>query len=235
MIVARLIVTASNAKACSKDIWITSMPNNNATQKPRGKGKMVFFKPNWWEIGYTCGDFAGYHEFPGPGKPMIINDNDKIRDEGMFRFYGEGYRHEDFRTGYDKGYDAGRAYKKKVYEQENPTILLAFMRELCRREYNENPDMKTNPLGIVFPTQEIQQAVLGRFSLERVKYALRENALTETKDNGLFEFLGDDRKVRLTNVGRAWCQQHGVPLTTGTGTSTTSSTSTTDTSISRSS
>jgi predicted transcriptional regulator len=69
--------------------------------------------------------------------------------------------------------------------------------------------MKANPSGIVFATREIQR-VLGEFSLERVKYALRENAVNETNDNGLFEFLDAERNVRLTSVGRAWCQQHGL-------------------------
>jgi hypothetical protein len=96
-------------------------------------------------------------------------------------------------------------------EGDDEKIVQKFMHELCRRDDEDNrggkvgPDRQRN----VFPTQQIQQEVLGAVSLEHVILALRGYML-ENRDNEPFEFLDDEKSVKLTHAGRARCDENGL-------------------------
>lgn len=60
-------------------------------------------------------------------------------------------------------------------EKDDRIIIQKFMQELCRRDDEDNRgiNIDRNRQRNVFPTQQIQQAVLRKFELERVILALR--------------------------------------------------------------
>jgi hypothetical protein len=96
-------------------------------------------------------------------------------------------------------------------EKDDNIIIQTFMKELCRRDDEDNRGMNTDqdrPRN-VFSTQLIQQEVLGASSLDRVVLALRRHRL-ENRDNEPFEFLDDEKNVTLTNAGRARCDEYGL-------------------------
>jgi hypothetical protein len=82
-------------------------------------------------------------------------------------------------------------------ERDDRIIINNFMKELCRRDDEDNRGMNIDPSRPhnVFPTQLIQEAVLGAFSLERVILGLRGHRL-ENRGNEPFEFLDSERNVR---------------------------------------
>ncbi len=64
-------------------------------------------------------------------------------------------------------------------QKTDKLIVQAFMKELCRRddEDKHNADSEPNRRPNVFPVEEIQKAVLGEYSLDIVKGALRGHIL----------------------------------------------------------
>ncbi|MGA9151344.1 MAG: hypothetical protein WBZ36_12265 [Candidatus Nitrosopolaris sp.] len=95
-------------------------------------------------------------------------------------------------------------------ETEYRVIIQKFMKELCKRDDEDNrgrrdPDRPPN----VFPTKQIQEEGLGAFSLEHVIFNLRRH-LQENRDNEPFDFLDNEVNVRLTNAGRARCDEYGL-------------------------
>ena len=98
-------------------------------------------------------------------------------------------------------------------EKDDSMIVQRFMKELCKKDDEDNrsgissddPDRPPN----VFPVDQIRQAVLGAYALERVMIALRGYILEE-RDNEPFKFLDGETNVRLTNSGRARCHEYGL-------------------------
>ena len=88
-------------------------------------------------------------------------------------------------------------------------IVQRFMKELCKKDDEDNRGISSNLGGSanVFPVDQIRQAVLEAYTLERVMLALRGYIL-ENKGNEPFEFLDDETNVRLTNAGRARCNEY---------------------------
>jgi hypothetical protein len=98
-----------------------------------------------------------------------------------------------------------------IDEKDDRIIIQKFMKELCRRDDEDNRgiNIDRNRQRNVFPTQQIQQAVLRAFELERVILALRGH-LQENRDNEPLDFLDNERNVTLTNAGRARCDEYGL-------------------------
>jgi hypothetical protein len=96
-------------------------------------------------------------------------------------------------------------------EGDDKIIIQKFMHELCRRDDEDNRGMNTDPKRDlnVFSTQQIRQKGLSGFDLERVILALRRH-LQENRDNEPFEFLDEEKNVKLTNAGRARCDEYGL-------------------------
>jgi hypothetical protein len=95
--------------------------------------------------------------------------------------------------------------------RDDTIIVQKFMEELCRRDKEDNRDENRDPnrrLNI-FTVEEIWLAVLRAFSLGRVRVALRGH-IKENRDNEPLEFLDNEVNVRLTNVGRAHCNEYGI-------------------------
>jgi hypothetical protein len=90
-------------------------------------------------------------------------------------------------------------------------IVQTFMKELCRRDNVDNKIAHSEPnqRPYVFPIEEIQKAVLGEYSLDTVKGALRGHML-ENIGNAPLELLDGDANVLLTAVGRERCHEYGV-------------------------
>lgn len=90
-------------------------------------------------------------------------------------------------------------------------IVQTFMKELCRRNEEHNPGINREPnrRPNVFPIEEVRQAVLGEYSLDIVKRALR-GYMFENIGNGPLELLDGDANVLLTNVGRARCHEYDM-------------------------
>ncbi len=90
-------------------------------------------------------------------------------------------------------------------------IVQTFMKELCRRDDEDNQiaDSESNRRPTVFPIEEIQKAVLGEYSLDIVKGALRGYML-ENIGNAPLELLDGDANVLLTDVGRGRCHEYSV-------------------------
>ncbi|MGA9841295.1 MAG: hypothetical protein WBQ25_03165 [Nitrososphaeraceae archaeon] len=96
-------------------------------------------------------------------------------------------------------------------QRDDRIIVQSFIKELCRRDDQDNHG---NPIlggrrPNIFPIEEIQRAVLGAFSLDRVRLALRGYIL-QHRDNEPLELLGDETNVRLTDAGRARCDEYGM-------------------------
>lgn len=90
-------------------------------------------------------------------------------------------------------------------------IVHTFMKELCRRDDGgkQIADSEPNRSSNVFPIEEIQKAVLGEYSLDIVKGALRGYML-ENIGNSPLELLDGDANVLLTDVGRGRCHEYSV-------------------------
>jgi hypothetical protein len=86
-------------------------------------------------------------------------------------------------------------------ERNGGIIVQSFMKELCRRDDEDNRGANIDPTSIrnVFPIEQIRLAVLGAYGLEVVILALRGHIL-ENRDNEPLEFLDDETNVRLTNT-----------------------------------
>jgi len=95
------------------------------------------------------------------------------------------------------------------HKKDDRDIIQTFMKELCRRDDEDNRgiNIDRNRQRNVFPTQGIQKSVLDAFSLDRVILALRGHRL-ENRDNEPFEFLDDEKYIKLTNAGRARCDEY---------------------------
>lgn len=96
-------------------------------------------------------------------------------------------------------------------QRDDRKIVQSFMKKVCRRD---NQDNRGNPIADgrrpnVFPIEEIQREVLGAFSLDRIRLALRGYIL-QHRDNEPLELLGDETNVRLTDSGRARCYEYGM-------------------------
>jgi hypothetical protein len=59
----------------------------------------------------------------------------------------------------------------------------------------------------VFSVEGIRQKVLVAFEIETVRRSLRGHRL-ENRDNEPLEFLDNEENVRLTNAGRARCDEY---------------------------
>ena len=90
-------------------------------------------------------------------------------------------------------------------------IVQTFMKELCRRDDKDNhiTDSEQNRRPNVFPIEEIRKAVLGEYSLDIVKGALRGHML-ENIGNAPLELLDGDANVLLTEAGRGRCHEYSV-------------------------
>jgi hypothetical protein len=96
-------------------------------------------------------------------------------------------------------------------ELDKKMIIENFMEELCRRNDENNKGLSIENRGdpIVFPIEEIRQKHLLTFEIEYVKKVLREYIL-ENSDNEPLEFLDNEQKIRLTDVGRTRCHEYGL-------------------------
>lgn len=85
------------------------------------------------------------------------------------------------------------------------------MKELCRRddEDNRNNNRESNRYPKVFPIEGIRQALLGEYSLDLVKHALKANML-ESIGNDPLQLLDGDANVRLAVVGDVRCHEFGM-------------------------
>jgi hypothetical protein len=85
------------------------------------------------------------------------------------------------------------------------------MEELCSRDNEDNKGLSIDRRGdpIVFSVEEIRQKYLYTLEIEYVKKVLREYIL-ENSDNEPLEFLDNERNVRLTDAGRARCNEYGL-------------------------
>jgi hypothetical protein len=92
-------------------------------------------------------------------------------------------------------------------ERDRKIIIKQFMKELCRRdnEANRNMNFNTDANPNEFSIREIQEEVLGAFSLETVIDSLQHFEMDT--DEPFIELGGQERRerVRLTNAGRAHC------------------------------
>ena len=90
-------------------------------------------------------------------------------------------------------------------------IVQIFMKELCRRDDEDNhiADSEPNRRPNVFPIEEIRNAVLGEYSLDIIKSALRGHML-ENIGNAPLELLDGDVNVLLTDVGRGRCHEYSI-------------------------
>ncbi len=90
-------------------------------------------------------------------------------------------------------------------------IVQIFMKELCRRDDEDNhiADSEPNRRPNVFPIEEIRKAVLGEYSLDIIKSALRGHML-ENIGNAPLELLDGDANVLLTDVGRGRCHEYSI-------------------------
>ena len=95
-------------------------------------------------------------------------------------------------------------------DKDKRIIIQNFMKELCRRDDEDNKGLAaSNRILNVYSVEGIRQQVLGAFEAEYVKEVLREYLL-ENRDNEPFDFLDGEQRVRLTNVGRASCDEYHV-------------------------
>lgn len=97
-------------------------------------------------------------------------------------------------------------------ETHNSIVIQNFMKELCRRDNEANRDhnVDMNRAQNVFPVEDIRQQVLGGYTdIEYVTRFLREHRW-ENLGNEPFEFLDNEQNVRLTDAGRARCNQYGL-------------------------
>ncbi len=94
---------------------------------------------------------------------------------------------------------------------QNEKIIQQFMKELCIRDNEANRDMNIGDINIPrneFSVEEIQKKVLNGYGLDEVIIALS----FQMKDDPYIEFLDSERekKVKLTNAGRAHCGEFGL-------------------------
>ncbi|NAL77294.1 hypothetical protein [Nitrososphaera sp. AFS] len=95
-------------------------------------------------------------------------------------------------------------------------IIQSFMKELCRRDNEDNrpenrnyrPDSEGRQLN-VYTVKEICEPVLGGYDLHNVIVKLR-GYRNENRDNEPFNFLDNEQKVELTDIGRARCGEYGL-------------------------
>ena len=95
---------------------------------------------------------------------------------------------------------------------QNEKIIQQFMKELCIRDNEANRDMDIGDINTPrneFSVEEIQKKVLNGYGLDEVIIALRGY---EMKNDPYIEFLDSERekKVGLTNAGRAHCGEFGL-------------------------
>jgi hypothetical protein len=96
--------------------------------------------------------------------------------------------------------------------RDDNIIIQTFMKELRRRddEANRNMDVKGSSNHNEFNVHEIDEAVLGAYSLEKVIDTMQRFEM----DSGdpFLEFGGQNRNelVHLTNSGRAHCGEFGL-------------------------
>jgi hypothetical protein len=96
-------------------------------------------------------------------------------------------------------------------EKDHTEIIQKFMKQLCRRDDEDNRGLNHDPnrANNIFPVEQIQSAALNPYELERVILSLRRYIL-ENRDNEPLEFLDNETNVRLTNAGRARCDEYGL-------------------------
>jgi hypothetical protein len=95
-------------------------------------------------------------------------------------------------------------------ERDKRIVIQNFMKELCSRDDEDNRGLAANNRVLnVYSVEGIRQQVLGAFETEYVKGVLREYQL-ENRDNEPFDFLDNEQNVRLTNAGRARCNEYGL-------------------------
>lgn len=96
-------------------------------------------------------------------------------------------------------------------ELDKKIIIENFMEELCRRDDENNKGLSIDSRGdpIVFPVEEIRQKHLRTFEIEYVKKVLGEYIL-ENSGNEPLEFLDNEQNIRLTDIGRARCNEYGL-------------------------
>jgi hypothetical protein len=95
-------------------------------------------------------------------------------------------------------------------EKDKRIIIHNFMRELCRRDDEDNRGLTDRDRVLnVYSVEEIRQRDLAAFDIEYVRRFLREYRL-ENRDNEPLEFLDNEQSVRLTNTGRARCHEYDI-------------------------
>jgi hypothetical protein len=97
-------------------------------------------------------------------------------------------------------------------QRDKKIMINSFMKELCRLDNEANTGQRIDIGGNqnVFSVEEIRQQVLDGFTdIEHVQQFLRGHRL-ENRGNEPFEFLDNEQNVRLTDAGRARCNEYGL-------------------------
>jgi hypothetical protein len=95
-------------------------------------------------------------------------------------------------------------------ESDYRIIIDSFMKELCTRddEHNRGVNIQPNLPSNVFNLEAIRQRVLKAYSIEYILQFLRRH-MAETRPSEPFELLDNETNVKLTNTGRAHCDEYG--------------------------